>query len=101
MFSRCKIPLKRQDKNDLINNIVGQISSLTKSVAANKRNYGNVLKVMLKDGGISLENRKGINMQFIDSECEVNSTFRGASCKRIEKNFIKQGGEKQKQRGKI
>ena len=86
--SDVRIPIKRQDKNDLINNLVEEISSLSisqKYSVTNRRNRGNVLKVRLKDSDTALGNRKVINVQFMDSERDVKTTIRGTFYQRVDK----------------
>ena len=101
--SDVRIPIKRQDKNDLINNLVEEISSLSisqKYSVTNRRNRGNVLKVRLKDSDTALGNRKVINVQFMDSERDVETTIKGTFNQKVDKNLVKQGGGTRKPRGK-
>ena len=93
-FSDVRVPIQRQDKNDLINNLVEEISSLSisqKSGAASKRNRGNALKVRPKDGGTALGNRKVINVH-VGRDCGMKSAVKKTIRKRIDKNLVKQRG---------
>lgn len=91
------------DENDLINNFAEKISSFSisqKPGVARKGNRGNILKVRLKDSDTALGNRKVINVRFMDSERDVETTIKGTFNQKVDKNFVKQVGGRRKPRGK-
>lgn len=91
------------DENDLINSFAEKISSFSisrKPGAARKSNRGDVLKVRLKDSGTALGNRRVINVRFMDSERDVETTIKGTFTQKVDKNLVKQGGGARKPRGK-
>ena len=91
------------DENDLINNFAEKISSFSisqKPGVARKGNRGNILKVRLKDSDTALGNRKVINVRFMDSERDVETTIKGTFNQRVDKNFVKRGNATRKPRGK-
>lgn len=105
-FSRSsdiKISSLSNDENDLINNFAEKISSFSisqKPGVARKGNRRNILKVRLKDSDTALGNRKVINVRFMDSERDVETTIKGTFNQRVDKSFVKQVGGRRKPRGK-